>query len=120
MSSIYTYFEDGIKDENNTYTYVCKLCKEKGIHRVIKGVTTSNLIAHIKTEIHQREYLKFEAKQTECRTPKSKKIKLEFGSPLSSCISQSPKYPLNSSKYKERYHFNSLEYLIYESTVYLK
>ena len=103
---IYSYFEDGCKDEGNIYTYICKLCKAKGINKIIKGATTSNLIAHLRTEFHFKEYLVFEAKQNENaspRTPKSKKRRLELcDSPLSSSITQSPKYVYNSIKHKER------------------
>ena len=117
-ANVYAYFEEGVRenrDESNNYLYVCKLCKEKGINRIIKSVTTSNLIAHLKTEIHHKEYLAFEAKQNECtspRTPKSKKMRLQFSeSPLRNSVTHSPKYAYNSIKHKERYFFVSLTYV---------
>ena len=108
MSNIYSFYEERIKNEDETFSYVCKLCKKEGKIKTIKAGTTSNLISHMKSEAHIGEFLKFELTNNDkLKTPKSKKAKLDFGvsSPLACAITQSPKYVYNSSRYKERLNF---------------
>ena len=115
IALIYSYYEDGVTvegdDANRTYVY--KLCKAKGINKFIRAPTTSNLISHLKTDIHQKEYIEFEKKK-EPSTPHQaiKRRRLEINdspksftsmhSPISSSITQSPKYSNSSIKQKER------------------
>jgi hypothetical protein len=103
MSNIYSFYEERIKNEDETFSYVCKLCKKEGKIKTIKAGTTSNLISHMKSEAHIGEFLKFELTNND-KLKKSKKAKLDFGvsSPLACAITQSPKYVYNRSRYKER------------------
>ena len=100
---IYEYYEDGqpIEGDKANFTYICKLCKAKGINKIIKSATTSNLITHLKTKDHLNEYLGFEKKQTEL-TPTRASKRLRYESPISSVFIQSPKYSFNSGKQRER------------------
>ena len=125
---IYTYFEEAVIDPliKNKKSYVCKLCKAKGIDRAIKivGTTNSNLVTHMQTSKHEKEYEEYQmAKELEKlnkqNTPKRGIKRLfesigltpEYNTPLknfqniniSNSITQSPKYAFNSVKQKERY-----------------
>ena len=113
QAPIYSFYEEGqkIAGDDKNHLFVCKLCKAKGIDKKIKAATTSNLISHLQTETHNKEYVKYETALKEdraCSTPpKIKRMRLENGyialSPLTnSIISSSPKYSQNSIKQKER------------------
>jgi hypothetical protein len=124
MSQIYEYYEDGVAIEgvsaNTRLSYTCKLCKSKGVVKVIKSGTTSNLIAHLQTVAHEKEYKIYleresKIKDTQSQTPKrpTKRMLLEkqdeSRSPLATCfannIISSPKYTINSNKQRERYFY---------------
>jgi hypothetical protein len=104
-------------------SYACKLCKSKGVVKVIKSGTTSNLIAHLQTVAHEKEYKIYleresKIKNTQSHTPKrtTKTMLLEnhdeSRSPLATCfannIIRSPKYTINSNKQRERYFYKHI------------
>ena len=113
---IYKYFEES----DNKQTYVCKLCKKAGINKTIKSNTTSNLLSHLQTKYHEKEYaiyldqvVKQKENDSQFSTPRSTKKRKLFDSPLTNiskstdiCINgsktNSPKYNYNSFRQRER------------------
>jgi hypothetical protein len=136
MSAIYEFYEEGLtlvektNDGKQLITFVCKLCKSKGIQvnflkiKITRGLffvfliknqfkvyclgITSNLVSHLKTTGHENEYSKYCIKrqllENVSSTPDSKKRKLNMNeSPLSRLmIASSPKYSQNSYFQNER------------------
>ena len=56
LALIYEYFEENTK-KDSTKQYVCKLCKTLGVFKSYKSASTSNLISHLQSNIHAKEYV---------------------------------------------------------------